>query len=89
MVSVLVVIIIHQCLVGADAGVVIHIAGLGHADDGMNDQRAFDFRRGAFGQFFVDAMQGLRVWNATTLSCPISSSMARTWAGVWRKFTKS
>ena len=55
----LIVVIINQRLVRADAGIVIDVTGLGHADHGMNDQRAFDFRRGALGEFLVDAVQGI------------------------------
>jgi hypothetical protein len=36
---------------------VIHVTGLGHADHGVNEQRAVDLGRGALGQFFVDAVQ--------------------------------
>ena len=57
--ALLVVVILHQGLVNAHARVVIHIAGLGHADHRMNDQRASDLRSGPLGQFLVDAVQGI------------------------------
>ena len=45
-----------QQLIATDASVVIHVAGLGHAHDGMNQQIGFDLLGGAECQFHVRAM---------------------------------
>ena len=43
-------------LVAADAGEVIDVAGLGHADDRMNEEAGFDLLGGAEGKFDVRAV---------------------------------
>ena len=43
-------------LVAADAGEVIDVAGLGHADDGMDEEAGFDLFRGAEGELDVGAV---------------------------------
>ena len=46
-------------LVAAHAGKVVHIAGLGQADNGVDQQVRLRFTRGAEGQFLVRAVQGV------------------------------
>ena len=53
----LLVVVVDQRLVDADAGVVVHVAGLGHADDRVDQERAAHLGSGALGQLFVDAVQ--------------------------------
>ena len=45
-----------QQLVAAHAGEVVHIARLGHADGGMNQEVGFDLLGGAESQFHVGAV---------------------------------
>ena len=55
--AVRVVVAVGQGFVGADPGEVIHVAGLGQADDGVQQERAVHLFGGTFGQFLVDAVQ--------------------------------
>ena len=43
-------------LVAADAGEVVDVAGLGHADDRMDEEVGFDLLRGAEGELDVRAV---------------------------------
>ncbi len=55
--AVLVVVALGQRLVGANAGEVIDVAGLGHTDAGVQQQNAVLLNSGALGQFLVDAVE--------------------------------
>ena len=52
-----VVVVLRQCLVGADSGVMVDVAGLGHADRRVQQQHAVDRVDGALGQLLVHAVQ--------------------------------
>ena len=51
------VVVVDQGPVAADAGVVIDVARLGHADDRMDQESAADLRGGLLGQLFVSPVQ--------------------------------
>ena len=55
--AVRVVVAASEGLVGAHAGVVIDVAGLGHANHRVEQQHAIHLLDGALGQFLVDAVQ--------------------------------
>ncbi len=54
-----IVIFVHQSPINAHPRIVVHVAGFGHPHHGMDQQTSLHLLGGAFGEFFVDPMQGI------------------------------
>ena len=63
-------VLVQHRLVAAHAGEVIHVAGLGHADDGWISRLACASRAARKVSSWCARCSGLRVWKATTLRQP-------------------
>ena len=77
-------------LIAADAGEVIDVAGLGHADDGMDEEAGFDLLRGAEGELDVRAVHRVAGLEGDDAAPALAwRKSARSSAGVSRRVLKS
>ena len=84
------VVVVDQGPVAADAGEVVDVAGLGHADDRVDQQAAADLLGRALGQLLVGAVQRVAGLEGDDLGpAQRLRSASRSSAGVRRSSTKS
>ena len=83
------VVVVDQGPIAPDPGEMVHVARLGHADDGMDQEAAADLLGRPLGQLLVGPVQGIAGLEGDDPLPAQVLEMLRSSAGVRRSSTKS